>query len=258
MRGGIVDFHQSNKLLKYTEWSSALGIILCFLSIGFIFLIFLTTSILPYILVGVFAILTIVCLVLAILGLKGPRPGLAKTSIAMSILAAGIFSYIAPLVLKGSPAREKYGDMEREFTNACQGQTYPDTRGYVTGVDTPIILAINPRDNFATANTVPGKYWPASLDEVNLIVCLSGEQEEAIQTCSYSNDKSFKRYQYIMEVVMISLKTGEKIAVGKLRGTEPDSCPPVVADDGFALPMYGEHAGSAEMGIWLDNIFTKP
>lgn len=241
---------------KMAEWSLALSIFIGFGSIFFAAGIYFTLSPIPYILLGVYFTLAVTGVSLGFLGLRSRARDRAMTAIVCIGLVTVLVSPLAFLGLRDSSVKENLFKIEAELDSVCSGQGNSSAQDYFPDTEKTKIVAISPNEKPGTYFKIPGEFRPATLNEVQLVLCLEDEREVVVQTCNYSGGKVIKRYQYTREVQLYQARNAELVAQGIIKGIEPEKCPQM-ATNGFTMPIYGERTDSSAIGAWIKKVIFK-
>jgi hypothetical protein len=102
---------------------------------------------------------------------------------------------------------------------------------------------------------MPYDWLPATLEETELVICVSPEKTVLIQDCQYIPMGDYARYQNERDISLRAARTGEVIAQIKIYGSNPPECPATLSI------QHGHGAGgdvnSGEVIRWLRSFIEK-
>ncbi|HNS52524.1 MAG TPA: hypothetical protein PKO09_15265 [Anaerolineae bacterium] len=149
--------------------------------------------------------------------------------VTSALLVGGIYAhfYFGPLHLR--PAQAAYW---RSVGGVCEGTGVPDARAYSPGQGVHKVEALEPRATASWPWTrhLPKDWRPASLDEMELVLCLEAEEKARVEVCKYSGNREMERFQYRRQATLREARTGEVVGRMLLKGSSPATCPAVTSE----------------------------
>lgn len=136
---------------------------------------------------------------------------------------------------------------------ACVGKGIEEAATYVGTGPHPVVVCGH--WTYGDTNRFPESWWPESINDLELVACLGEEQEELIETCTYTNGPPLRRYQYKREIRLVEAKTGNIIASYILKGSVPDKCPSATTKKD--VERHGSDVGFNEVRNWLIDFVTS-
>jgi len=243
---------------KRTKWSSNLSIFSLFVSIPLAYGIYISIPPISYLFISFFGVLIITTFFLAISGLKSGIKQIRSTAIIALVFAAistAILLIGAINSFKTNPEKIVFKQIEDVVSPVCFGEIISGTGLYNPEETNHFIVAINDSSNSIyskyfpfSINWIPEKYWPAAVNETDLVLCMGKEYQDKIQGCGYTNGISMERFQFKRDVRLISIWNGEIIDKGVIEGSLPEECPEVTSRGG---KIKGDRPGVTEVQNWL-------
>lgn len=117
------------------------------------------------------------------------------------------------------------GPILRALQPVYAGQGVPAAAAYGTQIPRPTVL-LGPggvKDYWSDA--LPGDWWPDSLSEAEVVVCVGPQNEVAVQSCRYNIGPNIVRHRFNKAVVLREARTARIIAKVTLFGSVPAACP---------------------------------
>lgn len=165
-----------------------------------------------------------------------------------AFLVGGLYAYFhfGPPHLR--PLQAAYW---QSVSRVCEGAGVPGARAYSPGQGVHKVEALEPRATASWPWTrhLPEGWRPATLEEVELVLCLQPEERVTVEVCQYSGNREMKRYQYRRQGVLREARTGEIVAKMLLKGTAPATCPVVTSD---MVDKKGTHVTNDMVTAWLE------
>jgi tetratricopeptide (TPR) repeat protein len=154
-------------------------------------------------------------------------------------------------ILKAYSASSSPQAMEQltaAISTACQGQR-PELP----------IFGLNPEKvGFGFTNGFvqwPEELAPKTPGELHYVIC-AVETEDTLQKCPYQGGHFVLRIQYIWQMTIYDMLSGEVVNTGKIYGAEPKACPPVayLAVGSTTSKSYGQRPTSDQIVAWLTKL----
>ena len=139
----------------------------------------------------------------------------------------------------------------------CSGEAYEgaaEYKRYESDVHPLVILTSYDEISYLT-DDLPVDWLPFTPGELELVVCLGGQEKEVVQVCRYyytgsgGSAPSTTRYRYKEEVKLIAAKNGAQIGARTFRGSNPDYCP--YEKSGYLGEITGDYISNSEIVDWL-------
>lgn len=163
-----------------------------------------------------------------------------------------------PCVLSQRSIRlEAREDIMKNLKYVCVGEGVEEACAYTPdeGFHPMVLLDDQGEIHIWSANILKAKWEPMALRFCELVVTVE-EEAVVIETCQYVMGGSFTRYQYHMEVLLFSARTGELVANETLLGGLPDPCPEM--KELGHLKSYGAHVSFESLKPWLADLVNPP
>jgi hypothetical protein len=132
-----------------------------------------------------------------------------------------------PWVLSQKNIRlETREDTLKSLKCVCLGEGVEEACAYIPGEGFHPMVLLDDQGEIHTwsDNILESRWEPMALRFCELVVTVE-EEAVVIETCQYQMGGSWTRYQYHMEVLLFSARTGELVANETLLGGLPDPCP---------------------------------
>jgi HEAT repeat protein len=119
----------------------------------------------------------------------------------------------------------------------------------------PMIIVTSYDEISHMTDDLPVEWLAFTPEELELVVCLGGQEKEVVQVCRYyytgtgAAAPSTTRYRYKEEVVLLAAQTGVQIGTRTFRGSNPDNCP--YQKSGTLAEITGNYIPSSEIADWL-------
>jgi WD40 repeat protein len=140
--------------------------------------------------------------------------------------------------------------IQGEIAKVCQGGSIPQAAVYSGGLGPhPIVLLSSTGALHKWSDQLPDAWYPSEIGTLDLIVCIGQEQEWRVESCTYIGGPNIDRFQYGLEIQVVTAQTGKIIAAETLQGGSPGECPqraPV-----FLLSEEGSHVTFSQVEDWL-------
>lgn len=107
----------------------------------------------------------------------------------------------------------------------CRGQGVPEAADYKAseGSNT-LVLLDSAGEQHSWTGRVPEEWWPESVADTGLVVCVGEEQENLIQTCQYVGGPPIERFQYSVAYQVRAAQTAEVLFTYTIEGNAPRAC----------------------------------
>jgi len=105
------------------------------------------------------------------------------------------------------------------------GQGVPTAAAYGTQVPRPTVVLGPGGVRDAWSNALPGPWWPNSVAEAELVVCVGPQNEAVVQSCRYNIGPNIVRHRFNRAIVLREARTARIVAKVTLYGSMPDRCP---------------------------------
>jgi hypothetical protein len=132
------------------------------------------------------------------------------------------------------PPRLSLGsDIMDAASQACNGLPVPNAAEYPgnTGLH-PLVLTTPSGGWHSSTNTLPQAWKPGSVHDLQLVACATETRKIEIQSCTYSSNGEFKRYQEMMYIKIVAAKTGKLVKELDVEGDDPSECPERISSSG--------------------------
>ncbi len=246
---------------KVANWSLGLSLLVAVSAVLFGPGIYMAIPPSTYIFLALFLAFLIPTLVLGLLGLKAEGRKKALSALIITGLASIFFFSVAVPGFRNTPLKLALVEIEFAAAPACSGQGISEAQTYAPGSGVHPVVAIVVNSSVVdmappvTNHWVSRDLWPASLDQVQLVVCIGPEEADTVETCEYSAGTLKKRIQFHREVRLISAQTGETIAQHTLLGSLPKQCPDFT-EQGNDADIKGTKPSSTELSEWLKQVMN--
>ncbi len=116
---------------------------------------------------------------------------------------------------------------EDAIQQVCAGGTLVGVAAYKGGVGPhPILLVSSSFPDQDTLNDqVPNTWLPVSLENLELVACIGGRQEEIIDACQYIGGPNIDRIVFTLNIRVVEALTGNLVIDNGIRGSYPPDCP---------------------------------
>lgn len=118
----------------------------------------------------------------------------------------------------------------------------------------PVVIASESGETHSWNGQIPDEWYPASVEEAQLIACIGLDKETEIQVCHYDGP-DITRYRSETTVRLVEASTGQTIATTTLYGTDPRICRPIEAYQ--ATGLKGDPVTFEQLQDWLHS-FVDP
>jgi len=176
-------------------------------------------------------ILQIATITLGILGTRSMFRGAKEKSIGGILLASLSILVFEPMAISGiaeSPARAKLAEIIQLARPACTGVGISVAAEYSPGEGIhPAIPIVSEGERQPSYYFFPEKWYPTSIDNLELIVCIGEESEFLEEHCSYMSGYA-ERFGYEVEAIIVEAHSGESIATKKFQSSA-SPCPETIS-----------------------------
>jgi hypothetical protein len=111
--------------------------------------------------------------------------------------------------------------------SACDGSGINRAAAYQPGTGIHKVVSIT-----RSLYILPFEWLPTSLSDTQLVLCLGDEERNTIQTCQYTGNQVFARYQITRQASLVAVRSGEVIAETTFMGGTPGNCPNQISGSG--------------------------
>ncbi|MEW5829205.1 MAG: hypothetical protein AB1846_09980 [Chloroflexota bacterium] len=155
--------------------------------------------------------------------------GLTKPAALSSVGLVTGFLAISFLILNRSVPRlpvfdETYWSVMQK---ACQGWGNDQAAEYQPGTGIHRVVSSTGGLYF-----LPFEWLPTSLANTELVLCLGEAESTLIQTCAYTGNQTFARYQLSRQASLVAVYSGDVIAETVFQGGPPAGCPYQISGSG--------------------------
>jgi hypothetical protein len=105
----------------------------------------------------------------------------------------------------------------------CRGETVPGAAAYAGPGPHLIVLLDTQGQEHAWTNELPREWWPATVEEVQLIAVIGSEEEVVIEVCPYDGP-DITRFRYQRSIRLVEATTGIEVGSAVLAGSDPREC----------------------------------
>lgn len=105
----------------------------------------------------------------------------------------------------------------------CRGEAVPGAAAYAGSGPHPIVLLDTQGSEHAWTNELPREWWPATVEEVQLVAMIGPEEEVVIEVCPY-NGPDITRFRYQSSIRLVEASTGIELDSAVLAGSDPREC----------------------------------
>jgi len=140
--------------------------------------------------------------------------------------------YFVPAMADRKVAAERRA-IQTGLRDACSGTGVGSAAAYdpkQAGVH-PIVILDEGGKPHEWSGLLPADWYPSSVAEAELVVCLDDEQQTVVEKCIYVDEfwgtgERVPRLRYSRSFLVILAQTGEKLYSDTLTGSAPPVCPP--------------------------------
>jgi hypothetical protein len=118
----------------------------------------------------------------------------------------------------------------------------------------PILLLNTLGDMHAWSDDLPEQWWPKSVDEVELIACVSEQYKSIVNVCTYNYGPDVINYVYSVNIDLWEAKTGKIVSRGDLTGKN-EPCPKEA--DVNLTKVNGDYVKVIDVINWLEGFVEK-
>ncbi len=131
-------------------------------------------------------------------------------------------------------------DLVEDATIACDGQAVANAATYQPSDETihPVIVLDDDGEWIALDSTLPLRWRPDEIDDLELVACVEQSEEQAT-TCSYTDGTSGTVYNIRLDIRLVAAHSGETVAEFMLLG-ENDGCPGTISGGGGSFEQVGD------------------
>ena len=164
-----------------------------------------------------------------------------------------------------SALREIFEDHAQPVLDAairvCNGEAYTGAAEYDRYGEEevhPLVVVTSYEEISYLTDSLPVDWLPFTPGELELVVCLGGQEKEVVQVCRYyysgtgGSAPSTTRYRYKEEVKLMAAQTAAQIAARTFRGSNPDYCP--YQKTGSLGSITGDYISNSEIVVWLNTL----
>ncbi len=165
-----------------------------------------------------------------------------------------------PCVLSQRNIRlEAREDIMENLKCVCVGEGVEEACAYTSdeGFHPMVLLDDQGEIHTWSGNILKAKWEPMALRFCELVVIVEKQEAVVIETCQYIMPGSWTRYQYHMEVLWFSARTGELVANETLLGELPGPCPAAI-DIGEHGESFGAHVSFESLTPLLADLVNPP
>lgn len=140
----------------------------------------------------------------------------------------------------------------------CSGEAFEgaaEYKRYESDIH-PMIIVTSYDEISHMTDDLPVEWLAFTPEELELVVCLGGQEKEVVQVCRYyysgtgAAAPTTTRYRYKEEVALLAAQTGLQIGRRTFRGSNPDYCPH--QKSGALAVITGDYIPSSEIADWLE------
>lgn len=160
-------------------------------------------------------------------------------------------STTANIIMNGNKEIIAHFKIPISLSPVCKGIGVPEATAY-QGSKHPVVLLGSDGKRHNWTDDLPIEWRPTTEEEIQLVACVGGEKEKALETCSYYATPPYDkvtRYQYILDIKLREAKTGKIVASTTLRGSEPRACSQ--KEYYHVTKLEGSHISISEVQEWL-------
>lgn len=137
-----------------------------------------------------------------------------------------------------------------KFSPVTQGIGIEEASEYSTDSISPIVIIRDDGQRHKFTSNIKLSWRPNSINEVQLIACLSKEKAIQINVCGYAGP-SITRIQFVFDLILREAKTGNIIVNNSFYGSYPRYCQ---GEEGWSLTLLeGEHVDYSVIESWLES-----
>jgi len=118
----------------------------------------------------------------------------------------------------------------------------------------PIVLYKQKVDSFVFKDKLPETWLPMATRYCELVACVEKEHKRKLSPCEYTGGHTVTRYEYQLDVKILSAKTGEVISQETFYGGAPE-CLERTSSSGS---IEGSHVKYKEIREWLETFVNPP
>jgi len=139
----------------------------------------------------------------------------------------------------------------------CSGESYEGAAEYQRYESDfhPMVIVTSYDEISYMADELPVDWLAFTPEQLELVVCLGGQEKEVVQVCRYyysgtgAAAPSTTRYRYKETVSIFGAQNGTQIGTRTFRGSNPDNCP--YQKTGSLAEITGDYIPGSEIMDWL-------
>jgi hypothetical protein len=136
----------------------------------------------------------------------------------------------------------------------CRGEAVLEAATYVGPGPHPVVLLDTQGSEHPWTNELPREWWPATVEELQLVALIGPEEEVVIEVCPY-NGPDITRFRYQHSIRLVEASTGIEVDSAVLTGSDPRECR---ATEAWSLErLEGERPTYEQVEEWLRPFVTE-
>jgi len=104
------------------------------------------------------------------------------------------------------------------------------------------------------SSALPYEWWPHTLEDLQIVVCLGPEVEADIETCLYTKGTQITRYQMERSIRLLEAHSGREIASGVVNGIPARRCEEVESQG--MQKFRGQAVTVEDVQTWIQPYIT--